>query len=197
MAPKRKSSIALRGSQARAGRIAARVKQEQALLARPAVKAFLANMRSEAATFASRCVTGEKLPRLLDGSVFTWDDGFLTDAKNVATKIVNDPDYDVQGIKQDIKTLCEEFLARLDGSEADVVIDPVGAASAELAIAAFTPENWTQWYLLILDLVEYFATKHADGSYYFSRSDMNCEKWLGKVFNQSAEVLELSNLPVR
>jgi hypothetical protein len=195
VAPRRKSSIALRGSQARAGRIAKREQEERLILGRPEVRRFVANVRSEHATFASRCVTGEKLPRLLDGSVFDWDsDSFLSDARMIATKIVSATDYDWKAT-QDI---CKTFLERLDtGAANGIYIDPVGAISAQLAVEAFTPPDWKQWYLLLLDLTEYYSTKHADGSYFYSREEMNCERWLGKVFNQSAEVLELSNLTVR
>jgi hypothetical protein len=188
------SSKALIAVCARRGRIVQRQQEEAALLARPGVAAFLSSMRSETATFASRCVPGEPLPRMLSGEKFDWDaENLLTDCRDTATKIINDVDYK-WGKTQE---LCQQFLARLEGSEPGVFVDPVACETVDRALVAFAPPDFIAYYLLLLDLVEYFGTKRSDGSYVFSRKEMNCEEWLGKFWDQTSEALELSDLPIR
>lgn len=177
-----------------------RRKQEQEtkaakLLANPDVAAFLQSAREEHATFSKRCHAGISVCAMIGGGPFTWDeDNFLTDARNVATKIVADADYQWRGTQK----VCQEFLDHLDhGASKNIFLDPVACKTAELALIAFAKPDFTEWYLLLLDLAQYFGTKHADGSYFFTRKDMNDEEWLGDIFDQSSEVLQIAGLPIR
>lgn len=191
MAPRRKSSFELIAAQARAGRVRKRQLEEADLLSRPHVKQFVDSMQSEAATFSSRIVSGEPLPRMLDGSKFAWDrDHFLTQARDCATELLDDPRW------TDWRQEFADFLERLQPRDGQTsYVDPVAGDTVEWIIAAFTDDDFVLWGPTGFRLVDYFGSKNTDGSYLFTdRDEMGFQGEIAPILDRACEALRASNL---